>query len=92
MSFVPKLKNSAISAISSAVIAALGTSIIVPIVYFILSCFFSKISDIAFSSSCLIILSSSFVEISGIIISGSIFIPFDFTSSAASIIAVACII
>ncbi len=68
-SFVPKLKNSASFAISSAVSAALGTSIIVPILYGTVVFFSSMTFFAVFMILFLVIMSSFTSATSGTIIS-----------------------
>ena len=91
-SFVPKLKKSVISAISSAVIAALGISIIVPTRYLISFPFSSNTFWISsFTSS--ITYFNSFTSLDkGIMISGTTSIPSSWQWIAACMIALACIL
>jgi hypothetical protein len=90
-SFVPKEKNSAVSAILSAVTAARGISIIVPTRYSMRSPrsakTFSAISRMTFSW----LSSSPLMPTSGTMISGWTSMPSPFTFRAASIIPRACI-
>lgn len=89
-SFVPKLKNSASFAISPAVSAALGTSIIVPILYWIVV-FFSSMTFFAVFMILFFVNMSSFASAtSGIIISMFAFLLSFARSHAASIIARTC--
>ena len=89
-SFVPKLKKSASFAISSAVIAALGTSIIVPILYGTVV-FFSSMTFFAVFMILFFVIMSSFTSAtSGTIISMFAFLLSFASSHAASIIARTC--
>ena len=90
-SFVPKLKNSATTAISSAVIAPRGISIIVPTRYLKVTPF-SFITSAATRRTIFSWFASSFtLPTSGIITSGSTLIPFAWTLAAASKMARDCI-
>ena len=71
MSFVPNEKNSALSAISSAVSAALGVSIIVPITYLISDDFSSLHLSASLATISLIYAISLALDVRGIMISGT---------------------
>ena len=91
-SFVPKLKNSACLAISLALIAALGNSIIVPTKNSIFILFSSWTFFAILITKSFIILISASVETSGIIISGKALLCLLFLRSIkASKIALHCI-
>ena len=89
-SLVPKEKKSATSAISPAVIAARGTSIIVPTVNGTLTLVFSMTARATCSTSSRRMRSSLTAPTSGIMISGSTFTRSRASSQAAWMMASTC--
>ena len=90
-SLVPKLKNSAVCAISSAVSAPRGISIIVPTMYDSFTFFSASTSRAAWWTTSIWRSSSFLNPTNGIMISGRTLMPSFWTIAAASNTARACI-